>query len=124
MPPCRCRPLLYHKDYLREQLAMKIRYHKPISVYTHPSITEYEFNRMQNIERLYLNSCAVGLMLLVFSFPCILISSAKEEKPQPPVVVEPTVQEPSSFPEVLGEATLETTYAINVDVGSTTIDTR
>jgi hypothetical protein len=104
---------------------MKVRYHKAVSVYTHPAITDYEFNRMKKVERTYIISCMAAFTIMMFSFPCILISSAKEAKHDPVSVEQPSKPSIKPAPEVEGEYTYDTTkFDIKVDVGSTTIDTR
>jgi hypothetical protein len=104
---------------------MKIRYYKAASIYTHPLITEYEFNRMKKVEKTYIISCAIGFMIMMFSFPCILISSAKEAKHVMPTVSElrPPVK-PLPVIESDSELTLDASYEVKADVGSTTLDTR
>jgi hypothetical protein len=108
-----------------EEAYMKIRYHKPVSIYTHPSITEYEFNRMKKVERLYIIACIAGFMAIMFSFPCVLISSAKESKIPQEVPIVKTVLKPKPIAESDGEINVKASeFELKVDVGSTTIDTR
>lgn len=106
---------------------MKIRYFKPVSIYTHPSITEYEFERMKKVEKIYLICCLVGFLTTMFCFPCVLLTNAKEPRH---ILVEKKVLpiKPQVKPSDEG-ALEEFTYdlpksQLTVDVGSTTIDTR
>lgn len=55
---------------------MRVTRFKPVSRYTHPAITEYEFSRMYGVERAYMIAMAVifvlpmaGLIVLGFLSP-------------------------------------------------------
>lgn len=46
----------------------KIKYHKPINLYTHPAITEYEFLRMNSVWTM------AKVIIIFMSIPCLVIS--------------------------------------------------
>jgi hypothetical protein len=104
---------------------MKIRYHKPVSLYTHPAITDYEFNRMKKVEKLYTTLCVVCFLAMMLSFPFILMSGAKEVKPVTPIETNHEQAHLSGpLQTVSGEWTEDDTAVLEINVGSTTVDTR
>lgn len=67
---------------------MKITNFKPVSIYTHPAITAYEFDRMRGVERLW------KIMALAWvAFICIAIGLILGNS-KPPVVRAPVVVKP------------------------------
>ena len=62
---------------------MKIIHFKPVSIYTHPAIYQYEFGRMMGTERLYKIVCVACFLAFFAMLTWFLCQTPKIEESRP-----------------------------------------
>lgn len=62
---------------------MKHKYFKPVSIYTHPVLSEFEFERMNGTERTYIAVCAFAFASFIGLLALLLIKSANAPQALP-----------------------------------------